>query len=307
MQKTFDIPNEELTDRQLMQPGVLSCQGCGGSIAMKLALKGLGRQTVLVLPASCMSIIAGVWPYTAIQVPILHVPFATAAVAASGVRAALDIRGEEDVLVMAWAGDGGTFDIGLQSLSGAAERNENILYVCYDNEAYMNTGIQRSSATPPGAWTTTTPAGAEKTEPKKDLEQIMLAHQIPYLATASIAYPYDLVRKFRQMRTIKGMRFIHLLAPCPPGWRSDPGQTVRISRKATQSKVFPIYEVDNGQYRINVIPDEDIPVSEYLNLQGRFKQMSQEMITAMQTQTDRRWEALREKAAVSRNADRENF
>jgi pyruvate/2-oxoacid:ferredoxin oxidoreductase beta subunit len=192
-------------------------------------------------------------------------------------------------------------------LSGAAERNENIVYVCYDNEAYMNTGIQRSSATPPGAWTTTTPAGAEKTEPKKDLQQIMLAHQIPYLATASIAYPDDLVRKFRKVRTMNGTRFIHLLAPCPPGWRSDPGQTVRISRRATQSKVFPIYEVDNGQYRINVIPDEEIPVSEYLNLQGRFKQMPPEMISDMQAQADRRWAMLREKAAISRNAAGGNF
>jgi len=175
MQKTFDVARQLVAEAELMQPGLLSCQGCGGTIAMRMALQGLGRQTVIVMPACCWAIIAGVWPNYALKVPILHVPFETGAVAASGVRAGLDMRGENEVTVMVWAGDGGTFDIGLQSLSGAAERNENILYVCYDNEAYMNTGVQRSSATPTGAWTTTTPKGALKAEPKKDLEKIMLA------------------------------------------------------------------------------------------------------------------------------------
>jgi pyruvate ferredoxin oxidoreductase beta subunit/2-oxoisovalerate ferredoxin oxidoreductase beta subunit len=292
MQKRFDIPRKLLSREELLQPGILSCQGCGGAIAMKLALKGLGRRTMTVLPACCMSIIAGVWPNTAMGVPVLHVPFATGAVAASGVRAALDVRGEQDVVVMTWAGDGGTYDIGLQSLSGAAERNENILYVCYDNEAYMNTGVQRSSATPPGAWTTTTPEGALKSEPKKDLEKIMLAHHIPYLATASIAYPDDLVAKFRKARGIRGLRFIHLLSPCPPGWQTDPGHSVRISRRAVQSNVFPLYEVEAGRWRINVIPEPRLPVTAYLEDQGRFRRMPAEMIRRMQTEADRRWEEL---------------
>jgi pyruvate ferredoxin oxidoreductase beta subunit/2-oxoisovalerate ferredoxin oxidoreductase beta subunit len=296
MQKRLDIPRELFTQEELLQPGVLSCPGCGGALAMKLALKGLGRRTVIVLPASCMSIIAGVWPHTALEVPVLHVPFETAAVAASGVRAALDIRGEPDVVVMAWAGDGGTYDIGLQSLSGAAERNEDILYVCYDNEAYMNTGVQRSSATPPGAWTTTTPRGALKSEPKKDLEKIMRAHGIPYLATASIAYPADLVAKFGRVRGLRGTRFIHILSPCPPGWQTDPGQSVRISRRAVQSKVFPVFEVENGRCRINVMPEPEIPVADYLRDQGRFKQMPPAMIAAMQADVDRRWKALRAEA-----------
>ncbi len=300
MQKRFDLPREMVTEADLLQPGILSCQGCGGAIAMKLALMGLGRRTVIVLPACCMSIIAGVWPNTAVGVPVLHVPFASGAVAASGVRAGLDVRGEKDVGVMAWAGDGGTYDIGLQSLSGAAERNENILYVCYDNEAYMNTGVQRSSATPPGAWTTTTPKGAPKTEPKKDLEKIMLAHHIPYLATASIAYPDDLVAKFRKVRGIQGTRFIHLLAPCPPGWQIDPSQSVRISRRAVQSNVFPLYEVEKGRWRINVIPEPRIPVIEYLESQGRFRQMPKAMADDMQADVDRRWEELLVAAGVKK-------
>ena len=292
MQKNYGLSRHLLTDGALLQPGVLSCQGCGGPVAMKLALSALGNRTVVVMPACCWSIIAGAWPHTALKVPLLHVPFASAAVAASGVRAALDVKGEDDVLVMAWAGDGGTFDIGLQALSGAAERNENILYVCYDNEAYMNTGIQRSSATPPGAWTTTTPSGALKVESKKDIQQILLAHQIPYLATASIAYPDDLVGKFKKARSLRGTRFIHLLSPCPPGWRIDPSQTVRITRKATQAHIFPIYEVENGRFSVNVIPEKALPVTEYFKAQGRFNQMTAEMISTVQSAVDRRWERL---------------
>jgi pyruvate/2-oxoacid:ferredoxin oxidoreductase beta subunit len=296
MQKIYEIQRDLLTQEELLQPGTLACQGCGASISIKLAMKGLGRQTIVVLPACCMSIIVGGYPHVALKVPVLHVPFATGAVAASGVRAALDIKGEKETLVMVWAGDGGTFDIGLQSLSGASERNENILYVCYDNEAYMNTGIQRSSATPQGAWTTTTPAGALKSEPKKDFEQIMLGHHIPYLATASAAYPDDLINKFKKVRRIKGTRFIHILAACPPGWKTDPGQSVRVTRHATQSNVFPIYEVENGRYTINVLPDRQIPVSEYLQAQGRFNQMDGEMIQSVQEATDRKWKNLLKKA-----------
>ncbi|HHP7233221.1 MAG TPA: thiamine pyrophosphate-dependent enzyme [Desulfobacterales bacterium] len=295
MQIPYEFP-EGLPDSDgTLEPGVLSCQGCGAAIAMKLALKGVGKRTIVVFPACCWSIIAGVWPHTALQLPILHVPFETGAVAASGVRAALDVRGEADVLVMAWAGDGGTFDIGLQALSGAAERNEDILYVCYDNEAYMNTGIQRSSATPSGAWTTTTPEGAVKPEPKKDIERILLAHDIPYLATASIAYPDDLVGKFQKARGIRGTRFIHLLSPCPPGWRYDPSQTVRMARMATRCCVFPLYEVHQGEYRLSVIPDPIRPISDYLQSQGRFKPVDADMADALQNQIDKRWHWLQEK------------
>ncbi|MBW2649776.1 MAG: pyruvate synthase subunit beta [Deltaproteobacteria bacterium] len=260
-QRMIEIPRDVMTDEELWQPGVLSCQGCGASLALKLALKGLGRRTVVVVPACCMSIIAGPYPYSASQVPFLHVPFETAAAGASGVRAALDIRGEEDVVVMAWAGDGGTFDIGLQALSGAAERNDDILYVCYDNEAYMNTGIQ-------------------------------LSHGIPYMATASVAYPADIYTKFRKIRSIKGTKFIHILSPCPPGWQIDSADSIRVSRMATQAKVFPIYEVEDGRYTINVYPEREVTVKDYVKAQGRFRYITDDVVNAAQELADRKWEEL---------------
>ena len=292
MQKRFQISRDIMTEKELLEPGALSCQGCGASLAMKLALKGLGERTIIVIPACCWSIIVGVYPYSALRVPVLHVPFASAAVCASGVRAGLDTRGEKDVVVMAWAGDGGTYDIGIQSLSGAAERNEDILYVCYDNEAYMNTGTQRSSATPLGAWTSTTPAGAVKVEPKKDLEKIMQSHYIPYIATASVAYPDDMVRKFQKSRHITGTRFIHILSPCPPGWQTDPGKAIQVTRMAKQARIFPLYEIENDMTTMNVLPDKEITVQEYVQAQGRFRYMNQEMIQLLQSQVERKWREL---------------
>lgn len=309
MQRLYDIPRELLTGEDLVQPGMTSCQGCGSALAIKLALKGLGKRTMIVTPACCFCVFVGGYPYSGLKVPIVQCPFETAAVVASGVSAALDVRGERDVLVMVWAGDGGTFDIGLQSLSGAAERNENILFVCYDNEAYMNTGIQRSSATPAGAWTTTTPEGSVKEEHKKDIERIMLAHHIPYLATASPAYPEDMIRKFQKVRHITGTKFIHVLSACPPGWRIDPSQSIQISRMATQARIFPIYEVrkwryskkrerveEDWEYTINIHPEKQIGVKEYLETQGRFRHMTDEMIDSLQERVDRRWEDLVAKA-----------
>jgi pyruvate ferredoxin oxidoreductase beta subunit/2-oxoisovalerate ferredoxin oxidoreductase beta subunit len=310
MQRKIAIPRELLIDEELMLPGMTSCQGCAAPISMKIALKALGNRTVIVFPACCFCVFQGGYPYTNLKVPVIHCPFETSAVVASGAAAALDVRGEKDTTVMVWAGDGGTFDIGIQALSGAAERNDNILFVCYDNEAYMNTGIQRSSATPMGAWTTTTPAGSLKSEPKKDIEQIMLAHHIAYMATASPAYPDDLYRKFQKARQITGMRFIHLLSACPPGWRIDPADSVRIMRLATQSRVFPIYEVtkltgavpgeDTWEYDITVIPEKEVPVSDYLKSQGRFRLMTDDMVMKIQKQADRKWCDLVEKRDVTR-------
>jgi len=292
MQKLIDLKKEMRQGPDLMMPGLLSCQGCGSALAMKLALKALGERTVVVIPACCWSIIIGVYPHSTLRVPVIHVPFETAAVAASGVRAGLDIRGESNVTVMAWAGDGGTFDIGLQSLSGAAERNEDILYACYDNEAYMNTGIQRSSATPVGAWTTTTPTGSLKQEPKKDIVSILLAHGIPYVATASVAYPDDFVNKFKKAKEIKGTRFIHILSPCPPGWRIDSSKSIKVARMATQSRIFPLYEVEAGRLSITVKPEKTLSVRDYLMSQGRFSQMSEDMVSQVQAHAERRWKDL---------------
>ena len=219
-----------------MAEGTLGCQGCGGALSMRLVLKELGQDAVAVLPACCWSIIDGPWPVHALDIPVLHTAFETAAVVATGVKAAKEIQGK-DTTVVAWAGDGGTFDIGLQALSGAAERNEDIVFICYDNEAYMNTGIQRSSSTPTGTWTTTTPDQRPEARPKKDIMGIIAAHRIPYAATATAAYPEDLERKVRAIMEIKGgMRFLHLLSVCPPGWKlslihiSEPTRLLRRSR-----------------------------------------------------------------------------
>ncbi len=262
----YAVPNDEV-----MAPGHLGCAGCGATLSMRLALKGLGRQTILVVPACCWSVIDGPSPYSAAGVPVMHAPFASAAATASGVRAALDLNGDTETNVCAWAGDGGTFDIGIQALSAAAERNEHILYICYDNEAYMNTGVQRSSATPFGAWTTTTPVQHPKEQPKKDLLAIMAAHAIPYAATATVAYPDDMLAKIRKAVSIRGTKFLHLLSPCPPGWKVSSEQAIRYARLAVASHVFPLVEVEDGRsWRITTEPAA-VPIETYLAGQGRFR------------------------------------
>ncbi len=294
----FSLPSEEL-----MGSGHLGCQGCGATLAMRHVLKALGEKTIIVLPACCWTIIAGPFPYSALRVPVLHTAFATAAVAASGVRAALDIQGDHETTVLAWAGDGGTFDIGLQSLSGTAERNEDILYACYDNEAYMNTGVQRSSATPYLAWTTTTPKLTPKGESKKDMMAIMAAHRIPYAATASIAYPDDLVRKVQTAKQIRGTKFIHILAPCPPGWKVPSELSVKLARLAVQTKVFPLYEVEGGtQYKVNFIRD-GLPVQQYLKVQGRFSHLTEKDVREIQETVDMEWELLQRRVKNGMHGD----
>ena len=288
-----EIPHEEL-----MTSGHLACQGCGGSLAMRLALKAIGPETICVIPACCWTIVAGPFPYSALKVPVLHTAFETAGASASGVRAALDVKGKKDTRVLAWAGDGGTFDIGLQSLSGAAERNEDIVYVCYDNEAYMNTGIQRSSATPDRAWTTTTPEGHPKRGPKKNIVEIMAAHKSPYVATASVAFPEDMVRKVKRAAETRGTTFIHVLSPCPPGWKISSEQSIEVGRLATHTNVFPLYEIVNGdRYEINVHP-EGRPVRDYLEAQGRFKHLSDDDIADIQKKVDYEWRRLLHKAMM---------
>ncbi|MFA5795108.1 MAG: thiamine pyrophosphate-dependent enzyme [Candidatus Brocadiia bacterium] len=291
-------------DQEFMRSGHVACPGCGGALAMKLALKALGKKTMIVLPACCWSIIDGPFPYSSVTVPLGHTAFETGGSMASGVRAALDILGKKDITVMTWAGDGGTFDIGLQALSGAAERQENFIYVCYDNEAYMNTGIQRSSATPWGAWTTTTPA--RKGEPKKNIMDIMVAHKVAYAATASVAYPDDLVRKLRKAKSVTGTRFIHIFAPCLPGWKTLPDLSIKLARQAVQSRYFPLYEVENGiKYTLN-LPDPQEPrnkpkskvlsrpeiLRQYIGVQGRFKGLSEEDIKNIEKNIDFSWEVL---------------
>jgi pyruvate ferredoxin oxidoreductase beta subunit/2-oxoisovalerate ferredoxin oxidoreductase beta subunit len=259
---------------------------------MNLVLKALGPQTVVTLPACCWSIIAGPWPQSSLRVPLFHTAFETGGAVASGIKAGLVARGDTETTVIAWAGDGGTFDIGLQALSGAAERNEDIIYFCYDNEAYMNTGIQRSSATPWGAWTTTTPTGEPEASPKKDMVSILAAHSIPYIATASVAYPVDLVEKVKKARTIRGTRFIHILAPCPPGWKTQNDETIDLARQAVQTRVFPLLEIENGRnWRLTVDPAAE-PVAPYIRRQARFKHLTDEQVERIQADVDDRWERL---------------
>jgi len=450
------IPEEEL-----ITAGHKACQGCSATLAMRYALKSLGDKTIVVIPACCWTVLEGEFPYTCMKIPLLHTAFETAASASAGVRAALKVKGKNDVNVMAWAGDGGTFDIGLQALSGAVERNEDFFYVCYDNEGYMNclstssliltkyglkkitdikvdddvyafdqnthqlvlkkcsgvfdngikdvyelrtlhhsikatgnhpflilqrnvrgkknsfvwktleelkagdeivvlknidevninenklmensddidnslannkyfetekikgityigkeqtldlrvedehnfiadgivvhnTGIQRSSSTPFGAWTTTTPVDSFESTHKKNIMEIMVAHDIPYAATACVAYPEDLVKKMQKAKDIRGSKFIHVLAPCPPGWRFPASQTINISRLSVETCVFPLYEVENGKYTISRKPKKKL-LKEYLEIQGRFKHLTDEIIELLQSRVDEAWEKLLKK------------
>jgi pyruvate ferredoxin oxidoreductase beta subunit/2-oxoisovalerate ferredoxin oxidoreductase beta subunit len=287
------VKKQDYEQSELMMSGHAACPGCGAAMTMRMALKALGPDTVVVIPACCWSIIAGLFPYTSLKVPMMHTAFESGGAAISGVRAALDIRGDKKTQVVGFAGDGGTFDIGLQSMSAAAERNENVIYVCYDNEAYMNTGIQRSGATPKYAWTTTTPEEHPKDVTKKNIDHIMAAHDVPYVATATPAYPHDLMAKFEKAKGIEGFRFIHVLASCTPGWRIDSEKSVETMRKAVRSGMFPLIEIEGGnRYTINVEPD-GMPLREYLSEQGRFMHLNDDQIAELQAAVDERWKRIR--------------
>jgi pyruvate/2-oxoacid:ferredoxin oxidoreductase beta subunit len=297
----------ELPQQELIYSGHIACHGCAAVLAMRYSLQALGKKTIVVIPACCWSILASPFPSTTLRVPILHTLFMAGAVTAAGVKSGLMAQGIEDVNVMTWAGDGGTHDIGIQSLSGCAERNDDIIYACYDNEAYMNTGIQRSSATPYLGWTTTTPSAALKETPKKDIMAIMAAHGIPYAATASVAFPDDFLTKMRKAKEIKGFRFIHILSSCPPGWKFQSELSVRIARLAVDTKIFPLYEIENGKkYTITVEP-KCKPVMEYLKPQGRFSHLTTKDMEAIQANVDENWEDLKEKSfrgKTSRNKEK---
>ncbi len=299
MAKKLTIPEDEL-----MWPGHMGCLGCGATLAMRYALKALGRRTIICIPACCWAVMPGVWPHNNLQIPMLYNAFETTGASISGVRAALDARGKEDINVVGWAGDGGTLDIGIQALSGAVERGHNVLYICYDNEAYMNTGIQRSSATPVGAWTTTTTVGTTqdwKKEPKKNMVEIMAAHQIPYTATASIGYPEDFIKKIQKAISIKGPKYIQVYAPCPTGWRAPPEKTMEIARLVVKTCIFPIYEIENGKYKISRKPAKKEPINDYFKMQGRFRHLPEEMLTKIQKTVDREWELLLRKEEFTKD------
>jgi pyruvate ferredoxin oxidoreductase beta subunit len=285
---------KEFPKEEYLLKGHAACAGCGPSIALRLLFKALGNKVIMVVPACCTTVIQGPYPFTSFAVPLQNMLFEATGATCSGIVAALKMRGLDDITVVGWAGDGGTVDIGLQALSGAAERETNFIYICYDNEAYGNTGLQRSGATPYGAWTTTTPTG--KKERKKNMPLIMAAHKIPYVATACPSYPVDFVNKLRKAKEIKGTKYIHVLAPCPTGWRYDTSKTVEIGRLAVQTGIWALYEIENGRFRLNPPSDRLIdkskrkPVKEYLAMQDRFRHLTEADIEKIQTWVDEDWE-----------------
>jgi len=240
-------------------------------------MKALEKPAIIVNATGCLEVASTIYPETAWKVPWVHTLFENTAAVASGIEASLRKEGAADAVdVVVFAGDGGTFDIGIQALSGALERKHDFTYICYDNEAYMNTGIQRSGATPYGAFTTTTPAGSRihgKTDPKKDLIGICVAHGVEYAATASVAYWNDYITKVRRAAAVKGPAVIHVLAPCPLGWRFETSETMKLAKLAVQTKYFPLYEVDGRKYKLSMKVPKPVPLEEFLKPQGRFRHL----------------------------------
>ncbi|OED30198.1 pyruvate synthase subunit PorB [Methanosphaera sp. WGK6] len=278
-----------IDEKEYLAPGHRACSGCGATIAVRLALKALGANTVAVSATGCLEVVTSPYPETAWEIPWIHVAFENAAAVASGVEEALKAQGKEDTNIVVFGGDGGTTDIGLQSLSGAMERQQNIIYICYDNEAYMNTGIQRSSSTPFGASTTTSPAGKVsygEDKPKKNMAMIMAAHGIPYVATASIAHPQDLMAKVKKASEIKGPAYIHVLQPCATGWGYAPEKTIKLGKLAVDTHSWILYEIEDGKLNITVKPSEKKPVIEYLKVQKRFRHLDEKHVNAIQEFVD---------------------
>ena len=266
-----------LYNENLFAPGHTACTGCGEALGAKLVLNAAGPNTIATCATGCLEVFSTRYPQSSWEIPWIHSLFENAAAVASGIAAALKALGREDeARVIAQGGDGGTADIGLQSLSGMLERGDDVLYICYDNEAYMNTGVQRSGLTPLDAHTTTSPAGkvswGNRTN-KKDMPAIAAAHHIPYVATASVGYPQDLQRKVKKALSIRGPKYIHLFVPCPLGWGSDPALTIKIAKLVVETALFPLYEMENGRITKVKRLARRKPVEEYLKLQRRFSHL----------------------------------
>ncbi|MDO5852844.1 MAG: thiamine pyrophosphate-dependent enzyme [Thermoplasmata archaeon] len=276
--------------------GHKACAGCGGSLAVRIALKALGERTVAVLPAGCMSAVGFNFPQLCFGNNAIISTFAGTASMMTGVLAGLRARGEEDFTVVGFAGDGGTADIGIQALSGAIDRNDDVIYICYDNEAYMNTGTQKSSLTPFGASTTTTPAGRVirgNTSEKKDMFGIVAAHGIPYAATASVGYLDDYIRKVRTAASIRGTKYIHVLAPCPTGWGVGTDATVDYARRAVDCGLWPLAEFRDGEFSLSRDMTDPGALPEYVRSQRRFRHLTDADVEHIALARDRRWEQIR--------------
>jgi pyruvate/2-oxoacid:ferredoxin oxidoreductase beta subunit len=289
-----------LTETEYALPGNRTCPGCAMALAYRHILKALDGQIIVTVPASCLTVLHGMYPITSVNVPCVNTPFASTGASATGLVAGLKATGRKGLTVLAMAGDGGTHDIGIQSLSGAAERQEDFIYICYDNEGYMNTGNQRSGSTPLGAITGTTPVLGKRQNPK-DIAAIMEAHCLPYIATANASYPLDLYEKVRKAKRIKGTRFIHVFAPCPPGWQFPYSDTVKIGQLAVETGLFVLYEVQDGVFRLTSASRSLArkgnlkPVREYLAEQGRFKNLTEEQISQLQDWANARWQCYLER------------
>jgi len=293
-----DLPTEEC-----YIPGSAACPGCPATMAMRIVFKAIGKNMIMVVPACCTAVIESVHPKTSFDIPTMNIAFEAAAAGASGVEAALRQQGKEDTTVVAWAGDGGTYDIGIQALSGALERQTNFIYICYNNQIYSNTGIQRSGATPYAAWTTTTVGG--KTEFRKEMGEIIQAHHIPYAAQACVAYPEDLYKKIKKAKSIKGPKYIEILAPCPPGWRFGMEKTVEMGTMAVETGAWALYEYENDEVTFNgkskLLLEKKIerkPVENWIKYQGRFSHLFKpkkdvKRIKEIEKHTDQIWERYR--------------
>ncbi|MBC7246321.1 MAG: pyruvate synthase subunit beta [Actinobacteria bacterium] len=298
----FSVYSARLVEKgEFFAQGHRACQGCAEALAVRLVMKALGRNTIVAMATGCMEIVSSPLPTTAWEVPWIHVAFENASAVITGCESGMKAMMRKGKLppkkinFVAMGGDGATADIGMGQLSGALERGHDFIYVCYDNEAYMNTGIQRSSATPWGASTTTSPAGklskGQRTQ-KKDLPKIAIAHNIPYVATACPSFPFDLMEKVKKAAAIEGPAYLHILSVCPTGWRIPSEEAIRYGRLAVNSCVFPLYECEYGRYRLTYRPDPILPVREYIEGQGRFRHLTPEDIEAIQERTTAEYEKL---------------
>lgn len=289
--------DEIVENEEYLLQGHTACPGCGATLALRHVTKALGQNTVFVIPACCSSVFHGIWPHSAFDFHTFNTAFASAPAVASGIKRGLRAKGNEETQVVAWGGDGGIVDIGFAALSGAAERNEDIIVICYDNEAYMNTGIQRSGATPPGASTTTTHTG--KQEMKKQAPFILLEHDVPYVATASSAHPMDLYTKVKKAKETRGFSYIHILSPCTPGWRLEESKSVESGKIAIKTGYWALWDAERADGELNfelspqskkyIDPEEREPIERFLEIQGRFRRMSENQTALIKKQIKEQW------------------
>ena len=306
-EKSIKFGKNLVTAEEFFTAGHSFCIGCGEALALRLACKALGSNVIIANATGCIEICTSPLPVTSWRIPWIHTLFENTAATISGIEAGLKILmkkgtiSERDIKCVAVAGDGGTSDIGIQALSGAFERNHDFLYLCFDNEAYMNTGIQRSSATPYGASTTTAPAGKlsiGQITRKKNMAEIAVAHDIPYVATACPSYPFDLMNKVKKGAEVKGPAYIHIFSPCPTGWRHASDLAIEIGRLAVETGIFPLYEVESGRYRLNIDRPKLKPVEEYLKLQGRYRHLMNREIEKIQAMINEDYAKLTKKVAA---------